>query len=53
MTYRTDSGTCRSRFLARALGDYVMAVQYAALESEWSEQEWEALLASGLDLIRV
>lgn len=52
LTYRTASGTYRSRFLARALGDYVLSVQYAAPQGEWSEEEWEALVAGGLAPIR-
>lgn len=49
VTYETSAGTTyTSRFAARSLGRYMMAVQYAAPEGEWSEAEWRELISSGL-----
>lgn len=49
VTYETEAGTTyRSRFLARSLGPNMMAVQYAAPEGEWSEDEWKDLTGTGL-----
>lgn len=52
VTYTTSAGTTyRSRFAARSIGRYMMAVQYAAPEGEWSEAEWRELISSGLKVM--
>jgi hypothetical protein len=47
VTYTGKTGTTyRSRYLARALGDTLMAVQYDEPEDTWSEQQWDRLTDS-------
>lgn len=48
LTYTTAGGTYRSRFLARSLDRYVLAVHYAAPAADWSRAEWTTLVEAGL-----
>ncbi|MDN5894948.1 MAG: hypothetical protein L0H93_13105 [Nocardioides sp.] len=52
LTYTTTDGTTyRSRYLARSVDTYVLAVQYAGPEPDWSEREWTTLLDAGLSAV--
>ncbi|KQY63833.1 hypothetical protein [Nocardioides sp. Root140] len=52
LTYVTAAGVkYRSRFVARSLGTYLIAVQYGAPEGQWSESEWQRLISSGLKVV--
>lgn len=52
VSYETAAGVrYKSRFLARSMGTYLLAVQYGAPEDEWSEAEWQELISSGLQLV--
>lgn len=51
LRYSTPDGTrYRSLYVARSIGDDVFALQYAAPEDEWSDEEWAEINESGLKL---
>ncbi|WP_110180806.1 hypothetical protein [Nocardioides solisilvae] len=51
LAYGTPSGTrFRSFYVARWIDGYLLGLQYAAPEDEWSEDEWALLTEQGLKL---